>query len=829
MQRTSFNDGWKVRPRANVFAEFLGAGADPWVEVTLPHDAMIGATRSPDGNQALGYFAEGEWEYEKAFTAPAEWHGKRVTLEFEAVYRSAVVWVNGAMAGHRPFGYSNFTVSLGEHLRAGEENVVRVECTADNDARWYSGAGLHRPVHLLVGHPVHVALDGVHVTTPTVDAQGALVHVATTVENDTNLTTPTNLTTEILDAAGTVVARDVAPLTMFPGTTETLRQRLSVPDAQRWNVDAPHLYTCRTTLESEGAVLDEASTTFGVRTLSVDPRHGLRINGETVNLRGACIHHDNGVIGACAIARADERRVELLKAAGFNALRSAHNPMSRSMLDACDRLGMLVMDETFDIWTQAKMNNDYSRHFSEWWEADVTAMVVKDRNHPSVVLYSIGNEIPETGTPAGAAIGRAMTECIRALDDTRPVTNAINPLLACNDTLLKPLLAAQQTPEAAAAALGTGDADAAPDELGINTMMTMFEQYLPILLQQEVVGTQTAEAYSYLDVAGYNYAESRYEIDGEQFPQRVILGTESRPPFVAQGWKLVEDMPHVIGDFTWVGWDYLGEAGIGRISYERPAAGAAGFELMGPFPSLTAYSGDLDITGFRRPISYWREIVYGLASGPALAVQPPAHHGQAPHYKSGWALSDAIASWDWPGHEGGPVTVEVYADADEVELLMNDRSVGRAPAGAAHEFRVLFETTYEPGTLVAVASRDGAEIGRATLRTPTGDVGLQVEGDRGSIRVDETDLAYVTITLVDGSGSTWTSADRAVTVTVDGPGVVQGFGSANPCTEETFGADTHDTFEGRALAVLRPTGHGTITVAVSSPGCETRVVTVEAR
>jgi len=831
MQRTSFNDGWQVRPRANMFAELMGSGSEPPVGVTLPHDAMIDGTRSPDGNHALGYFAEGDWEYEKHFTAPEEWRGKRVMLEFEAVYRTAVVWVNGTMAGHRPFGYSNFTVSLGEHLRYGEDNVVRVECSARDDARWYSGAGIHRPVHLVIGEPVHVALDGVVVMTPTIDHDGALVVVSTTVENDTNLTTSTTVTAELLDADGAAVARAEAPLTMFAGHTEELRQRLHVNAPQRWDVDTPSLYTCCVTLAADDRVLDTAMTTFGVRTLSADPVHGLRINGESVKLRGACIHHDNGVIGSRAIARADERRVELLKAAGFNALRSAHNPMSRSMIDACDRVGMLVMDETFDIWTQAKMNNDYSRAFTEWWRADVEAMVVKDRNHPSVILYSIGNEIPETGNPSGAAIGRALAERIRAIDDTRLVTNAINALLSCGDTLLGPLRGGP-APAAASTDDSDGDGDNNADDadgLGINTMMTMFEQYLPILLQQEIVSTQTAEAYAYLDVAGYNYCESRYEMDGELFPQRVILGTENRPPVVAQGWKLVEALPHVIGDFTWVGWDYLGEAGIGRISFDPPAADAGGFELMGPYPSLTASSGDLDITGFRRPVSYWREIVFGLAAGPSLAVQPPEHHGQPPSYKSGWALSNAIASWTWPGHEGHPITVEVYADADEVELLVNGTSVGRAPAGADHEFRTLFETRYDAGELVAVAYRAGIEVGRAVLATASGAVLLQVEVDRAEIRADDTDLAYLEITLVDGAGTTWTSADRAATVTVDGPAELLGLGSANPCTEETFGADTHDTFEGRALAVLRPTGAGTITVTVASPGCETRTVTVEAR
>lgn len=821
MERTSCNDGWRVRPRTSPFAEMFSREPATWQEVTLPHDAMLDGERGPEHPHDLGYFPEGTWTYERHLDAPAEWRGRTVLLEFEGVYRGAVVSVNGTQVARRPYGYSAFSVSLGEHLRYGETNVIRVDCIAHADTRWYSGAGIHRPVHLVVADPVHIALDGVVVTTPQVDADVATVVVATAVENATNITAALTVTTELSDAAGAVVGRAVSPLTVMPGATELLRARMHVVAPRRWSVDSPTRYTCTTTLERDGEVIDTSTTTFGIRTITVDPVMGLRINGEPVTLRGACVHHDNGVIGSRAIARADERRVEIMKAAGFNALRSAHNPMSRSMIEACDRLGMLVMDESFDMWRFSKGNDDYSRSFDDWWAADLTSMVVKDRNHPSVILYSIGNEIPETGTPVGSALGRAMAEHLRALDPTRLVTNGVNPMLSCFDTILAPYLSAAPPAD-------DSDADADDEQGDVNTMMTMFEQYLPLLLQQEVVGTQTAEAFAYLDVAGYNYAESRYAMDGELFPQRVIVGSENRPPFIAQGWKLVQELPHVIGDFTWTGWDYLGEAGIGRIAYDEPAAtDAAG--IMGPYPYLTAGSGDIDITGFRRPVSFWREVVYGLAAGPYLAVQPPVTHGRRPSYKSAWALSDAASAWTWTGDEGKPVTVEVYADADEVELLVNGVAVGRASAGAEHEFRAVFETVYEPGELTAVAYRNGAVIARSSLATATGPVHLQVEADRSEVRSDDTDLAYVTITLVDAAGTPWTSADRAVTVTVAGAGELLGLGSANPCTEETFGAPTHDTFRGRVLAVVRPTGAGSITVSVSAPGCTEQSVAIEAR
>ncbi len=809
MIRTSFNDGWRVRPKVNAFSELIGGSSIPWVPVRLPHDAMITEARDPSGNASAGYFPGGVWEYQKNFVVAEADRGKRIVVEFEGVYRSGAVYMNGTLVGHRPYGYSDFTVSIGQHLRYGEENTIAVDATAHDDSRWYSGAGIYRNVHLVVGEPLHVALDGIHVTTPNVDDEGAVVVVRTLVENDAMVTTSTRVTTEIVDDTGTVVASDVAPLTVFPGRTETLGQRLFVARPRRWSVDQPTLYRCRIVVDGDVGELDRASTTFGIRTIELDPARGLRINGESVDLRGACIHHDNGVLGTATISRADERRVEKLKEAGFNALRSAHHPMSREMLAACDRIGMLVMDETFDVWTEPKTADDYSHAFPDWWPTDVDAMVKKDRNHPCVILYSIGNEIPDTGRPSGAASGRAITARIRALDDTRLVTNSINPLLSCGMELI--------------ATLAGGIEIVPTEDTGINTMMSMMEQYLPIILQSEVVDQHTAESYAYLDVAGYNYSESRYAMDHELHPQRVIVGSETRPPSIAANWQLVREHSHVVGDFTWTGWDYLGEAGIGRAQYAWEAPGG----FMGAYPWLTAGCGDFDITGHRRPVSYWREIVWGRRDTPYLAVRPPEHHGEATSAHGGWSFTDGVATWSWPGYEDRPVTIEVFADADEVELLSDGTIVGRAPAGEVHGFRAEFETVYTPGELTAVAYRDGAETGRTSLTSASGPVHLDVQVDRARIDATDRDLAYFEITLVDADGNLYSSADRPVTVVVDGPGVLQGLGSGNPCTEETFGAPTHDTYNGRALAVVRPTGSGTITVTVSAKDCDDRVVTVE--
>jgi beta-galactosidase len=486
------------------------------------------------------------------------------------------------------------------------------------------------------------------------------------------------------------------------------------------------------------------------------------------------------------------------------------------MLAACDRLGMLVMDEAFDMWTEQKNEDDYGRVFPDWWEADVDAMVRKDRNHPSVIMYSIGNEIPDTGNPAGASIGRAISERIRSLDDTRLVTNSINPLLACGPAMFASL----------------GERAGAPStsvDMGVNTMMSMMETWLPVLLQSEVVDEKTAESFSYLDVSGYNYTESRYAMDHELHPQRVIVGSETNAAKIAANWGLVREHAHVIGDFTWTGWDYLGESGIGRMQYGDGDAGDGGTGgLMGSYPWITSNTGDIDITGFRRPVSYWREIVWGRRDTPYLAARPPVHHGQKSTLRQAWCFTDAIASWSWAGFEGQPITVEVYADADEVELLLNGKSVGRAAVGDSHPFVASIEAAYTPGELTAIAYRDGAETGRHALASANGPVELDVQVDRARIDATDRDLAYVDVTLVDGARNLQSGDDRPVTVAVDGPGVVQGFGSGNPCTEETFGAPTHETYNGRALAVIRPTGAGTITVTVSAKDCDDRTVTIEA-
>jgi beta-galactosidase len=808
--RTSFNADWTVKPKVSSFMDLIAA-SDTGITVTLPDDAMLRLPRSATGSEgpSTGYFPGGTIEYSKTFDTPEDWRAKRVSLEFQGVYRDAMVFVNGVFAGQRRNGYVPFRVPLDAFLRYGQANRIRVEARAHHDSRWYSGLGIHRDTILIVTPLAHIAADGVRASTPVVDDEGATVEIATTVRNEDLVTRALALRVDLRDQHGQLVTSEQVPVTVAPGTSTVVRRRFYVRAPELWSVDRPYLYEIQATLLDDDREIDSAIVALGIRTLRLDPVHGLRINGETVKLRGACIHHDNGPLGAAAIRRAEERRIELLKAAGFNAIRSAHNPLSPAMLDACDRLGMLVLDEAFDMWFEGMKAFDYSLDFAEWWERDIEAMVLKDINHPSVIAFSIGNEIPETGSGLGAEWGRRLAEKVRSLDHTRFVTNAISSFWAVSGEILDEF-------KREVSALETR---------GVNDVMNAMGEIFDRITTSELVTERTAESHAAVDIAGLNYAEQRYVSDGERFPHRVILGTETNPRNIAAIWRLVQALPHVIGDFTWTGWDYLGEAGIGRVDYPDEDYVPTG--ISAPYPWLTGWVGDIDLTGHRRPQSYYRETVFGLRHTPYIAVHRPQFHGR-PTFQTPWSWTDSVSSWSWDIQEGSPATVDVYSDADEVELLLNGRSIGRSAVGVDKAFLAQFELNYEPGELVAVSYIAGEEQARTALRTADGPLHLTATAERDAIRADDTDLAYITITLDDTEGNLAGHRDRLVSVEVSGAGVLSALGSGDPRTEEPFGASQCTTFDGRALAIVRPTGPGDIEIRVSADGCEPVAATVTA-
>lgn len=793
MTRLPFADGWTVGPKLGAF-EAKDADSAP-VAVHAPHDALRDLPRSVDGGQGVhsGYIPGGVFVYAKSFDVPDDWRDKTVRIEFEGVYRDATVCINGDFAGHEANGYAAFVIDADPFLRFGETNTITVEARVHRDSRWYTGGGIYRPVHLIVDDPVHIALDGTSATSSDIEAERAIVEIATTVENGTRHTATRRIAWTITDD-DVVAASGDSPVTVLPGETATARVRLAVPSPRLWGPESPHRYRVRTVLtDAAGEVTDEETTAFGIRRLQLDTVHGLRVNGVTVDLRGACIHHDNGPLGAVSIADAEERRISLLKAAGFNAIRSAHNPASRALLDACDAHGMLVMDELTDVWTRSKTVFDSSIGFDERWPRDVAALVAKDRNHPSVVLYSIGNEILELATPHGATWSRRLAEEFRRLDPTRFVTNGINGIIANLDRMAEAMAEAQ-----------------AADP---NTMMADMGEQMALMNASQLITDSTEESAAVLDVVGFNYADSRYDLDADLFPNRVIVGSETFPDRIASLWADVKRLPHVIGDFTWTGWDYIGEAGIGRVDYTD----AEGYEptgTAGPFPYLLAECGDIDITGLRLPASYYREIAYGLRVEPAIAVHRPQHHGR-PVAKTPWSWDDVVSSWSWGVPDGSPVTVDVYAQADEVELMLDGVVLDRVAVGEPRPLIARFETEYRRGELTAVAFAGGAEVARTSLRTAGAPV-LSARAESPSISADG--LGYVEITIADADGTLLCDADRLVTVTVSG-GSLAGLGSARARTEETFAGPSVTTCDGRALAIVRAAAAATeVTVTVTAEG-----------
>ena len=792
MIRTPFHLGWTVGPKLGAFESPGGAAAVP---VVLPHDAMRDLPRAADSDQgvAAGYHSGGVFEYATELDVRADWREKTVMLDFEGVYRDAVVLVNGDVAGHEENGYNGFTVVLDPFLRFGERNRITVEARAHRDSRWYSGAGIYRPVHLIVADPVHIALDGIRVTTPDIDRERAIVEIATTVENASRHTRTMRVAWEVIAPGGGIVARADAPVTVLPGEPATARVRVAVEDPALWHPDAPALHRVRASLADGETSVDADAVSFGIRRLQLDAARGLRINGDAVLLRGACVHHDNGPLGAATPDAAEDRRVRLLKEAGFNALRSAHNPMSRAMLEACDRHGMLVMDELADVWTRSKTAFDAAPSFPDRWRHDVAAMVAKDLNHPSVVMYSIGNEILELGTPHGGAWSRRIAAEVRRLDPHRPITNGINGIIANLPRMTE-----------AMAELEAADP---------NTMMANMGEQMALMNASDPVSESIEESAAALDVVGFNYADSRYRSDADRYPHRIIVGSETFPAHIDVMWSLVEELQHVIGDFTWTGWDYLGEAGIGRVDYtDEPGYESTG--TAGPFPFVTAECGDLDITGHRRTVSYYREIVYGRRTDPFIAVHRPQHHGR-PTATTPWSWDDTVASWTWQAAPGSPVTVDVYADADEVELRLDGETVGLSRGGEESAFRARFDIAYRPGVLEAIARRGGAELGRHELRT-AGPVALAARAE--SSRIAEDGLAFVSLTLEDAAGTVACDADRVVTVEVEGPGELVGIGTGRARTLEPFSGASVTTYDGRALAIVRPTGRGEISVTARADG-----------
>lgn len=815
MEKRLFNQGWTVSAGdGSSLAALIGGAADPPKQITLPHDHLVEIPRNPQepNGPGNGFFHEEDMVYNTVLNLDESAAGKRIWMEFEAVYQNAFVYVNNAFAGKCAYGYSNFYLDITDYVKIGQPNPVKVVVkNGVPSGRWYTGGGIYRDVNLMIADPVHIMPDGVFVRTENADTDIAEIAVCTEVANDEASMKSIVLKAKIFDKDGNLAAEGNMPATLRGNTADTYKLRLFVKSPKLWDAENPNLYTYEVSVcgeDGEDTVLDTESGTFGIRKMQLDPVNGLRINGRTVKLRGGCIHHDNGIIGTREFTFAAEERIRMLKEAGFNAVRSSHYPMSRKLLEACDKYGMYVMDEYADVWTSSKVAYDYSMHMTEWWEHDIASLVRKDKNHPCVIMYSIGNEIPEVGNKIDAGWGKKIADRIRELDPTRYVTNSMNLLLAGMDMLAQMFSGARGQEAEAGADQPSGE---------INSMMNNMGDVMAQLMQSPMLAKATEEAASQVDIVGYNYALGRYEPEGNEYPNRIIVGSETNPPDLDKNWEAVERLPYVIGDFDWTAWDYLGENGIGGYTYGDDAANPMG-AMYSPYPWKAAYCGDVNLIGDRRPVSYWREMIWGFRTEPYIAVQPPEHYGETKH-GSQWCFSDAYRSWNHKEYTGKEIAVEVYAAADEVELLVNGKSVDRKRTGEPHKYMAVFDTIYEPGRVEAVAYKNGVETGRDVLTTAGDDVKLAIDvrtlaGTEADAKLpaDGTDIAYVDVSVVDENGVLNMDRKMKVSVSVEGPGEVIGYGSADPKSGENYYDMEAMTYEGRIRAAVRAKGEGLVKV-----------------
>ena len=741
-----FDFGWQFTHRS---ALPLGSSKNGKTQtVDLPHDWDI--FEGPVSGEGVtgtggGWFEAGKGEYRKTFKTP---DGEVVKLHFEGGYQKAEVFVNGQKAGQHHYGYTPFTVDVTPYIyknkKQTNEVVVKVDNSEQPNCRWYSGSGIYRHVWLETMPALHIAENGIFITTPEVNAEKARVQVDVTIANESQ--SDRNATVVVCGAQLMVAVK--------AGESKTVSTTTMVNNPQLWSPESPTLYEAKVELKENGTTIDRQTAKYGIRTFSFDAERGFVLNGQKVLINGACVHHDDGVLGAMAFDDAEIRKVRQMKEAGFNLIRTSHNPTTRAFLDACDSIGMLVIDEAFDGWRTQKNPYDYSTVIDSCYREDIHAMVLRDRNHPSVISWSIGNEVIERKDIRVVYTARQMKQAIHEYDTTRPVTEA----------------------------LCAWDSD-----------WEIFDPHAEVL-----------------DVAGYNYMIFKHASDHERDPKRVIWQTESYPRDAFKNWAVVNDFPYVVGDIVWTGLDYLGESGIGRYYYEGERPGEHWFD--GGFPEWHgAYCGDIDITGWRKPISHYREVLWHNDTPLYLAVkEPDGYHGKIK--ETAWSVWPTWESWTWPGWEGKPVEVEVYTHQPEVKLYLDDQLIGTKQVSRETEFKAVFSVPYKAGTLRAEAGGESV-----TLKTAGEPACLRLTPDRTTMTADGQSLTFITVEVVDKQGTPVPEATIPCEATIKGAGTLLAFASADLKDTEPYTSPRVKTWKSRALLVVRSTQKGgSINVSIKS-------------
>ena len=781
MKPTPLLTGWTCR--------HLGDTA-PGKTVTLPHDAMLAEPRTAlsAGGTNTGWYEGYDYEYRRTLTVPENELADTHILEFEGVYHNAEIWLNGQKAAFRPYGYTNFYVDCAPYLHAGENELRVIARNADQpNSRWYSGAGIYRPVQLWTARGAHITLNGVKIRTLSLDPAVVEVRVKTTAPGTVRLTV------------------DDLPAMQQESDGEAVFT-LTLDNARLWTPETPNLYTCRVSFAD-----DEVTETFGVRKVEWGT-DGFLLNGKRYIIQGACIHHDNGLLGAVCDPDAVARKVRLLKENGYNAIRSAHNPCSKALLAECDRQGMLVMDEYIDHWYIHKTEHDYVDYFNDWWHQDLTDMVEKDYNHPCVVLYSTGNEVSETAQKRGIALTKEMTDFLHGLDDSRPVTCGVNIFFNFLSSIGFGVYSdekAKKEAERAEKAKQRGEKAAKKKAVG-----SQFFNNLAGLLGDEFMkrgatlhgcDVKTRDAFANMDIAGYNYGIYRYKHDLKKYPQRLILGSETFCNDAYKFRELAKQEPRLVGDFVWAGMDYLGEVMVGSWEYADYA------ETFDGGPGwVSAGSGRIDLTGKPLGEALYTRVALEADNGPYIAVCPVNHTGDR-HSPSAWKMTNAMPSWSWTGCEGRKANVEVYARAARVELVLNGHTVGSKTL--KNDCLAKFSIPYESGTLEAV-SYDAAdhEIGRCKLQSAGGTTRLTLDAEEPTVKPGH--LCYVRLRYTDENGITKPLARGSIQVQVRG-GTLVGLGSACPFNKHSYLDSETDTYYGEALAIVCMGDGDAMTIAAS--------------